>query len=81
MGEKFFENGVWREIVSMRVPVTEGNPDGLVKIYRDQVPSGAEIVGDAVIFAPEDDGRKEAGEQPPVDPVVTAPWAKGKAKK
>ena len=82
MGEKFFENGVWREIVTMRVEPTAGNPDGLVKIYRDQVPAGAETVGDVVVFAPEPSGD---GDQPPVDPViepvVTAPWAKKGTKK
>ena len=71
MGEKFFENGVWREIVEMKVPPTEGNPAGVVKIYRDQVPAGAEIVGEV----------SEPVSVEPVEPVVTAPWAKGKAKK
>jgi hypothetical protein len=80
MGEKFFENGVWREIVTMRVEPTAGNPDGLVKIYRDQVPAGAEIVGDVVVFAP-DAADDQLPVDPVIEPVVTAPWAKKGTKK
>lgn len=69
MGEKFCDNGVWREIVTMKVEPHPGNESGTVRIYRDQVPEGAVILDDVdadapatgAPWAPTPTGRKKKG--------------------
>lgn len=59
MGEMFNDHGRMREIVLMKVPPHPGNEVGTVRIYRDELPEGAVVVGEEV--------------QQVVEPVVETP--------